>query len=164
MGGYRHRFRGPTGWLAGRLGQTTVEFTLTALVALLPLGFGLLEIGRGVWTANQLAQLAREGARWVVVTANRDVYDQAGNRPGAYNLAACGCADDSAVGWMRSRAVGLARGQVTATIAGPPVDQTYTYGATVTVTLTYPYRPVVTDLLNIPATIPLRATTTMYME
>lgn len=177
------------GWRAGRArgGQGLVEFALVALVAFLPMIFGLMELGRGVWYYNQLSQLSREGARWIIVLDTNDKvsgtsrFFAPGNSPDGdetYTIGACAaCADDTAVGWIRSLAVGIPREQLTMHVrragsASEPVwssattwtDEYLVHGRPLYVEMSYPYQPIVTSLLNIPATITLRASTVMKME
>lgn len=151
-----------------RRGQTLVEFTLVSLVVFLPLVFGTLELGRGVWYYHQLSQLSREGARWVIATSSKANSDpnQVGNAPGNYaSVASCNC-PDTAVGWIGSMDVGIPREQLTVDImrGNAPTGSTYYHGMPVTVRLTYPYQPLATSLLNIPATLTLKAETTMQMQ
>lgn len=151
-----------------RRGQTLVEFTLVSLVVFLPLVFGTIELGRGVWYYHQLSQLSREGARWVIATSSKASANpnQAGNAPGHYaSVAACGC-PDTAVGWIGSMDVGIPREQLIVDImrGNAPIGSTYYHGMPVTVRLTYPYQPLAASLLNIPATLTLKAETTMQMQ
>jgi hypothetical protein len=140
---------------------------MVCLFGLLPMVFGALEIGRGVWYYNQLNQLSREGARWIVVTTAEQstAYTLSGNAPGTYNVASCGC-PNTGVGWIGAMDVGIPRDQITVTIAygSTPPPGPYFHGLPVTVSVTYPYRPILTSFLNIPATINLQARTTMQME
>lgn len=48
-----------------RPGQSLVEYAI-GLNVLLLLTIGVVDLGRAVWTANTLAHLAREGARYAV--------------------------------------------------------------------------------------------------
>jgi Flp pilus assembly protein TadG len=151
----------------GVLGQATVEFALVSLT-FIPLVLGAIEVGRGVWYYNQLSQLSREGARWLIVTTADDhftasEFNQTGNTPGTYTLGACGCGANTAVGWMAQKNVGLPADRVTVTIQRDAIG-TYTWGMPVTVTVRYPYQPIIPGFLNIPATINLRAATTMHMQ
>lgn len=172
-----------------RSGQGLVEFALVALVAFLPMIFGLMELGRGVWYYNQLSQLSREGARWLVVLDTNDKvsgtsrFFAPGNSPDGdetYTVGACAaCADDTAVGWIRSLATGIPREQLTLRVrrAGSAsasedvwsnattwTNEYMVHGRPLYVEVSYPYQPIVTSLLNIPATITLRASTVMKME
>jgi hypothetical protein len=131
----------------------------------IPMVLGLIEIGRGVWYYNQLSQLAREGARWMIVTSadGTTEHTRVGNTPGTYNVATCGCASDTAIGWIGQKNVGIPASSLTVTIERGAITA-YSWGMPVTVTVQYPYRPVVTSIINIPATITLRAATTMHMQ
>lgn len=150
-----------------RRGQTLVEFALVALIVFLPVVFGTIEIGRGVWYHHQLSQLSREGARWVMVSSSKtgESPTQPGNAPGSYLVASCSC-PGTAVDWISRMDVGIPREDLTVQIVRPglPTNGTYYHGIPVTVRVTYPYQPVVTSLLNIPATLTLRAETTMQMQ
>lgn len=74
-------------------GQTLIEFALVLPVFLLII-FGLLDVGRLVYTNSTLSQAAREGARvaaaeasWIGATAPSCVDDESGitaGRPGAH--------------------------------------------------------------------------------
>jgi Flp pilus assembly protein TadG len=161
--------RSAGGW---RAGQATVEFALVSL-AFIPMVLGLIELGRGVWYYNQLSQLAREGARWIIVTSIEPdpaspvrFWDQVGNKPkpggGAYTVATCAC-PNTAVDWIGRRDVGIPTGALRVTIQRAALG-TFTWGVPVTVTVEYDYHPAVTGFLNIPATIPMRAQTTMHMQ
>ncbi len=50
----------------GERGQALVEFSLISIVFFL-LVFGMVDVGRGVWNYNTLAQATREGARYAIV-------------------------------------------------------------------------------------------------
>ena len=163
------RWTQSSGW---RAGTATVEFALISL-AFIPMVLGLIEIGRGVWYYNQLSQLAREGARWIIVTSIEPnpaspvrFWDQVGNKPkpggGAYTVATCAC-PNTAVDWIGRRDVGIPTSALRVTIQRAALG-TFTWGVPVTVTVEYDYRPAVTGFLNIPATIPMRAQTTMHMQ
>jgi Flp pilus assembly protein TadG len=147
-----------------RLGQSTVEFALLSLI-MLPMVFGLIEVGRGVWIYNQLGQLTREGARWVIVTSanGSTAYDLSGNRPGTYTVSSCAC-PNTAVDWIGRLDMGVPRNDLSVTIQRASAPGAYLYGLPVTVSVSYPYRPILTSMLNIPATITLRAATTMHMQ
>jgi hypothetical protein len=154
-----------------------IEFTLIVLFAFLPLIFGTIEVGRGVWHYHQLSQLSREGARWLVVTPLNGTYHLPGNRPGSYTLGnALGYSPNTAVDWMARMEAGIPASAVSVQIQQldftqklgitPPTtaDYGYTHGIRVQVVATYPYQPLLTSILNIPATIPLRAETTMQLQ
>lgn len=157
-------------------GQTLVEFALVALFVLIPVIFGTIEIGRGVWYFNQLSQLAREGARWLVVVDQYNIEDKTfpgltanGNAPitGAnlYSPTSCatGC-DKTTVQHVRNMAIGMAD-DLTVEITRPALPPgSYRHGMWVEVRVVYPYRPVVTGLLNIPAQFNLSARTRMDLE
>jgi Flp pilus assembly protein TadG len=147
-----------------RLGQATVEFVLTSLI-FLPIVLGTIEIGRGVWYYNQLSQLSREGVRWLIVTTadNSTAHSLVGNTPGTYTAATCSCDPNTAVGWIRRQEIGIPQDQLTITVERGTVLN-YTWGMPVTVTVQYPYRPLVSTFLGIPATITMRAATTMHMQ
>jgi hypothetical protein len=161
--------RGGGGW---RGGTATVEFALISL-AFIPMVLGLIEVGRGVWYYNQLSQLAREGARWIIVTSIEPdpsspvmFWDQVGNKPkpggGAYTVATCAC-PGTAVDWIGSRDVGIPTAALRVTIERVALG-TFTWGVPVTVRVEYDYQPAISGFLNIPATIPMRAQTTMHMQ
>jgi hypothetical protein len=147
-----------------RAAQATVEFALFSLV-FIPFALGGIEIGRGVWYYNQLSQLSREGVRWIIVTTadSSTDYLRVGNTPGTYSVATCGCDPDTAVGWIGRKDVGIPRDRLTVEIQREALG-VYTWGIPVTVTVRYPYQPIVASFLNIPATINLRAATTMHMQ
>ena len=147
-----------------RAAQATVEFALFSLV-FIPFVLGGIEIGRGVWYYNQLGQLSREGVRWIIVTTadSSTDYLRVGNTPGTYTVSACGCDPDTAVGWIGRTDVGIPPDRLTVEIQREALG-VYTWGIPVTVTVRYPYQPVITSFLNIPATINLRAATTMHMQ
>lgn len=164
---------------------------MVALFAFLPMVFGLIELGRGVWYYNQLNQLSREGARWLVVLDTNDKVNgtteffRVGNSPDGDELyspvsSCAACAADTAVGHIRSKATGIPQDQLVVHVrrasntteavwssadASAPWPESYTvHGRPIYVETLYPYQPVVTSLLNIPLTINLRASTVMKME
>lgn len=168
-------------------GQAMVEFALIVLFAFLPLTFGIIEVGRAVWTWNQLSQLSREGARWVVVTtvntSTNGSFTDNGNYGSAsgtsYNVASCGCTANTAVAHVGRMASGIGREELTVMIQQPvtvngatratPIPQNAsalgaTHGRDIRVQVRYPFRPVIATILNIPATITMSAETTMQLE
>ena len=170
---------------APRQGQATIEFALVMMFGLLAIIFGTIEIGRGIWYYTQVSQLAREGARALIVSGSTYMapdnpltgkqYLLTGNWPGAYNVAACSaCGPTTAVGWIRQMDVGIPHDQLSVEIqitADPPLVSPatepvnrYTYGMPAMVRVTYPYRPVVAEFLGIPATITLRSESVMHLE
>lgn len=151
---------------ASRPGQATVEFMLASLI-ILPLLFGIFEVGRGVWFYNQLSHLSRESGRWMIVTAadNQTLYTLAGNTPGTYTVGSCSCNADTAVGWIARQDVGIPTSDMTVVITRPDIASgAYTWGMEMTVSVRYSYRPILTNMLNIPVTIPLRADAAMRMQ
>ena len=176
-----------------RRGQAMVEFTLTVLFAFLPLIFGTIELGRGVWYYHQLSQLSREGARWLIVTTAHQTYHKIGNRPNHtptepntvwintwpqfYVLGACGCDAATAVGHMAAMETGLDENQVkvkimqhmlpgdtiTTAVTGTPYPKLI-HGTRVTVAVEYPYQPILASYLRIPAVINLKAQTSMQLQ
>jgi len=156
-----------TSW---RVGQAMVEFALTSLI-FLPIILGTIEIGRGVWYYNQLSQLSREGVRWLIVTTADGAtnWQATGNAPATsqtYVVSTCNC-PNSAVDWIRRKDIGIPHDQLTVTITRGAIaggSNPFTWGIPVTVELTYPYRPLLASMLNIPATITLRAATTMHFQ
>jgi hypothetical protein len=156
-----------------RVGQGTVEFALVSL-AFIPMVLGTIEIGRGVWYYNQLSQLAREGARWVIVTSIEPnpsspvrAWNQHGNKPltggAAYTVGACAC-PGTAVDWIGRQDVGIPTSDLRVKIERPDPLGVVTWGVPVTITVEHDYHPVVTRFINVPVTIPLRARTTMHMQ
>ncbi len=160
-----------------------------ALFGLLPMVLGVIELGRGVWYYNQLSQLSREGARWLVVVDTNDKVNgttrffAVGNSPsGDWSewVGACGaCGAETAVGWISSRATGIPREQLRARIrratTGDASEAVWSnetswsserlvHGQPIYVEVSYPYQPIATSLLNIPVTINLRASTVMKLE
>lgn len=172
-------------------GQAMVEFALMVLFAFLPMTFGLIEIGRGVWYYNQLSQLSREAARWIVVLDAKDRVDGTttffamGNSPTGNDLyspiSSCGtCGSTTAVGWVRGQDVGipneLLQMRVRRARSGDlavapwytgsswPRSDYFVHGQPIFVELSYPYQPIIANILNIPATITMRASTVMELE
>lgn len=144
--------------------QAMVEFAAALVFVLLPMILGVIEVGRGVWYYNQLSHLSREGARWLVVSSAQSTdYTRSGNAPGTYIVGACSCGG-TAVAWIGAMDVGIPTSAITVTITREVRADGYYYGVPATVAVNYPYRPVVTSLLNIPATVPISAQTTMQME
>ena len=144
--------------------QAAVEFAMALIFVLLPMVLGTIEVGRGVWYYNQLSHLSREGARWLVVTSAQGTdFTLPGNMPGTYVVGTCSC-NNTAVAWIGARNVGIPTGDITVTITREVRADGYYYGVPATVAVSYPYRPVVASLLNIAATIPISAQTTMQME
>lgn len=154
-------------------GQGSIEFALVCLFGFLPMVLGVIEIGRGVWLYHQLSQLSREGARYLIVTPIHHTYHQPGNRPrpdDPYVVASCACSN-AAVGWIGATATGLDQSQLTVEISqltGPPPPTSAPYpplrGADVELVVSYPYRPLASAFLGIPAAIPLSARTVMQLE
>ena len=158
------------GWRPDCRGQTTVEFALAILCVLLPVILGTIEVGRGVWYYHQLSQLSREGARWLVVTsANASTaYTRPGNAPGTYLVSnTAGYDADSAVSWIAQMKTGVPSEALTVRITcllTLPAGGTYLHAVPMEVEVEYPYRPIITSMLNIPAEIRLQAQTTMQMQ
>ena len=167
-----------------------VEFALVVLFAFLPMIFGTIELGRGVWHYHQLSQLSREGARWLIVTTAasktttgpdvKQSFHTNGNHPThppyvvsptPYVLGTCNC-PGTAVGHMASLENGLDENAVTVTITqhtGEHVTNQdryprYIHGARVTVAVNYPYQPLLTSFLRIPGQINLKSETSMRLQ
>lgn len=54
-------------FLLDRSGAAFVEFALVSTVVFLPLVFGVIEFGRGVWAKTSVTAAAREGVRYAIV-------------------------------------------------------------------------------------------------
>ncbi len=108
-------------------GQALVEFALVGIVFFL-LVFGMVDVGRGVWNYNTLAQATREGTRYAIVH-------------GAASSDPSGPGDDQdvkdAVGQFAS---GLDASQLT--IQPEWLDDGNEIGDRIKVTSRYTYRPI----------------------
>jgi Flp pilus assembly protein TadG len=152
-----------------RSGQALVEFTLAMLFLFLPIVLGTIELGRGVFYYHQISHMAREGARWLIVTDQdgSNSFLQPGNAPNAtntYTTANCGGCNSTAFHWVIAQANGLASDDLTVIIERDPLPPGfYRHGLPVAVEVRYAYRPVVSEFLGLPVTIPLRARSSMLL-
>lgn len=154
----------------GQSGQALVEFALTLPIFLL-LTLGLFELGRAVWLYNTLSGMAREGARWGVVLSQFNEHPGerciAGNASGTYDPADTYLGTPTVVGHLLERGPGLDAARVSVTIATSmpcTPEQGYFRDLPFTVTVEYPFVPVVGGFLGIPGTIDLRGQATMRVE
>jgi Flp pilus assembly protein TadG len=146
-----------------------VEFTLISLL-LIPLVIGAIEVGRGVWYYNQLSQLSRESARWLLVTTakrsrtdteKRWMYTGNADTGGFIAVSSCSC-PNTAIGWIKAQDVGIPNDELRVQIDWNGLtDNTtqLTWGWPVEVSLEYTYRPILAQFIGVSAAIPLRATT-----
>ena len=111
--------------LHDRSGAAMVEFALVSAVVFLPLVFGVIEFGRGVWAKTTVTAAAREGVRYAIVHGKESGFTTT----------------STTVSNAVKARTQLSPITVTATWKG---DQSP--GDTVTVTVTYSYVPVVTIL------------------
>ena len=125
-------------------GQTLIEFAL-ALPIFLLLVFGLVDLGRGFYYYNLLANMAREGARYAIV-APRDT--------------------NGITNTVRSAAIGLDRsGLTTRPITNQNPTTGYSRGSPITVSLTYSMYAI-TPMIGqfLPQGLGLKASSTMLIE
>lgn len=54
-------------FLRGEAGAALFEMALVAGVIFLPMVFGIVEVGRGVWIKSTITSAAREGVRYAIV-------------------------------------------------------------------------------------------------
>jgi len=137
-------------------GQATVEFALVCLVILLFL-IGTLDLGRGVFYYDVLANAARDGARYASLLDGSD-WSLAGNSPGTYPSAAPYVGTTTIVGATTKHIAGLEPSQLQVVISTwPPEDSGLQ--VPVSVATQYVYQPVAGTLLGIgPITIRAQAT------
>jgi Flp pilus assembly protein TadG len=129
----RQRFRGQ------RRGGTLVEFAIVCPVVLFLL-FTIIVGGHGVFRYQQVAALAREGARWASVHGGQYAKDK--NKPAA-------TATDIASNIVLAKSVALQPDKLSCTVnwnsSNWPLDTTTNYenpvGNTVTVTVSYQWFP-----------------------
>lgn len=153
-------------------GQTLVEFALVIPVFILLL-FGLLDLGRAVYSNNTLSQAAREGARLAAVEANWVGKSGSDCTAPTCPATTLGLKADvtTAVNHM---AVGLgviSSSQVTLTCdsrpsTGPSPDCALNNGTTniVTVRVTYTYQPMTPILGQLFSSIGLAASASMTIN
>ena len=127
-----------------RMGQSLVEFAL-ALPIFLLLVFGLVDLGRGFYYYNLLANLAREGTRYAIVDPNNTSAITA-----AVSNAAVGLDDLSTL---------------TTQVITDGTSTGYTRGSPITVTVAYSMYAI-TPMIGafIPNGLGLRAKSTMLIE
>lgn len=149
-----------------RRGATIVEMAVV-LLTFLTLVLGMLDLGLGVARYNSLAHAARQGARQAIVhgsMANRlGVWGPAtvgpfslSATPPSIVLPSTDAADIAA--FIQPTLVHFNPVEVTVTVAWPEGDNEF--GKAVTVTLSAPYRPMMTFIFGNP-TITLTAESTM---
>ena len=132
----------------GEAGQSLFEFALTLPIFLL-LVFGLVDLGRGFYYYNLLANMAREGARYAIV-APRDTTEITNK--------------------VRSAAIGLDTSgplsvTVTPTITTTATLTSFSRGSPITVSVTYSMyaiTPMISQFL--PKGLGLKASSTMLIE
>lgn len=146
----------------GERGSNIVEFALI-LPPFLLLIFGLIDLGRGVYLYNAVANAAREGARYGIVLTPDDYYTLgtvpvAGNAPGTYT--ASGYAGTSTVVGKTTKSttlMDLSRMQVTVT--APAVF----FNAPLTVAVAYPFDPIVPRIVGT-SSVTITASSTMIFN
>ncbi len=115
--------RALTRFISDQRGAAMVELALVAGAIFIPLMFGVVEIGRGIWAKSMVTAAAREGVRYAIVH---------GNQSGAI-------ADSAAVA---NYVIG--RTQLTGIKVKPTwPDGNKDYGSRARVQVTYSYVPVV---------------------
>jgi Flp pilus assembly protein TadG len=105
-------------------GAAMVELALVAGVIFIPLMFGVVEIGRGVWIKSMVTAAAREGVRYAIVHGSQNTGS---------------VADSAAIADTV-----IARTKLTGIIVRPSwPDGNNDYGSRVRVQVSYSYVPVV---------------------
>lgn len=94
----------------GELGQTLVEFALATAV-ILTVVFGLIDIGRALYTYDWVADSARKGARFMMVRGT--TCDT--NMPGNLQVTPCPATQDDSSNYVKSLALGLDPSKITVT-------------------------------------------------
>lgn len=115
-------------WL-DRRGFAAVEFALIA-PALLLLTFGIIDVGRMMWTASTLDHAAREGARYATVH-------------GAQSAQPTSEAEVQA--FVADRAIGVDPANLSVTVAWSPNSNP---GGTVTITVGYQYNSLLVGFIT----------------
>jgi Flp pilus assembly protein TadG len=138
-------------------GQALVEFTLVSMVALLVL-FGIIELGRALYSYHLVSNAARLGTRYAIVNGSDC----------AQTLSGCSAASaDTISSYVRAASPGIDPPALTVSTtwstgpncAGAPYQGA---GCTVTVTASYTFSSVV-PLLNL-AHIPMSSTSSMIVS
>lgn len=106
-----------------RSGAALVEFALVSVVVFLPLVLGVIEFGRNVWVKSTLTAAAREGVRYAIVHGNTNFGSVADS--------------DSVATYVKNRT------QLSGIVVRPRWTPSNSPGDTATVTITYPYVPIV---------------------
>ncbi len=108
-------------WTKQQKGTTIVELSLV-IVAFLVLMIGMMDVGRAVWCYNSISSVARNATRHAIVHGNRS---------------ADPCDATEIQDFVRDR---LVMSDVTVNTTWDPDN---TQGSMVTVTVSYPFQPVV---------------------
>jgi Flp pilus assembly protein TadG len=135
------RIRAIERWRADR-GSTLVEFSLIAFMFIIVL-LGVVEMGRMVLVYTTIANAARAGARYAIVHGSQQTVSASG--PGS----PCTCTQIKTV-VKNFASAGLVNTSLLTTTVNYP-DSSNNAGSRVTVTVSYPYDPLVsyfTALLN----------------
>ncbi|MBI2862078.1 MAG: pilus assembly protein [Chloroflexi bacterium] len=143
-------------------GQALVEFALVAPIVFLVI-IGVIEMSRGVYLYNTLANVAREGARAGMVIQDDSVWTVDGNRSGTYATTSPYLGTSTIVGKAAAQAVMLDPAQTTVVISAPMGTTRY-LKLPLEVSVSYPFRPVVFQWLPGSPTMTLTARTTMRIE
>ena len=105
--------------------------TAIVIAALLALLFGIVDMARAVYTYSEVAELAREGARWAIVRGSQcKVIDN------------CNAGQSQIQTYLQGRSPGLTTAssiQVTAAWPGATCSPKNAPGCPVAITVTYPF-------------------------
>ncbi len=129
------------------------------IIALLTIVFGMIDLGSGAFRYNMVCHAARQGARLAIVHGSLAKSGYQGGPWGPATFGPVALNDSSAQATaMSTRVGGLDLSQAQMTITWP--DGSNDAENRVRVTVTYPYRPIMTFIFGSP-TITLTATSTM---
>lgn len=110
--------------------------TVIVMTVLLALMFGIIDFGRALYTYSFVAQLARQGARWIIVRgADCSVLDHCNA------TSTCSTTNDLQT-YVRGLSIGATnQNNITAcaTYGTTACTTTHTPGCTITVTVSYPF-------------------------
>ena len=141
-------------------GSSIVELALV-LPLLLTITFGLTDLGLAVYYYNTVANAAREGARYAIVQVDSSTgsVNLGGTCNGTGTYTASGCGSNTVVGRAANMASVLDLTKMPVTITAP----TLYYGNQVTVSVSYPFRPVMAAFVPTPP-ITMTASSTMLFN
>jgi Flp pilus assembly protein TadG len=156
-------------WRARRRGQSLVEFALVTPIVILLL-VGLLDLGRGVFAYNSLANAARAGARIATVNQIEVSPDCENDRPVVdpadphWSIKACAVAAANALGISQSAVTVAYSAPAGSSLQCPGAGSVLAVGCIAEVTVEHRYEPLTPLVGNIVGPLDLRATSQMAIE